>query len=340
MGCRVELWPDAVLPPPSDWLPVLLYAALFFLVLIIGELYRRVACFPDAFTRTYTQLVTGVLLAALPCFFTTITGVVSLAGLCTLIFGVCQRLRVPGFTLVLRLHSRRAWLFPLFPIAVLYLSEGGGVLYSIPVLVSAVTHALGPIMGQSLGRLPVHLYDQTRTLEGMIAFGILIFLVVHIPLLLSGQVGDEESLLIALLSAVMVVGLEAISARGLDFVLVPGAFLFALQRMLGFALDSLIWRTFGLLVMLLVAVATFRSKRATFTSLFGVLLLAYATMTLGGLTWLVPLLVFLFTYNLGVPEHLNPVPANAVASHEMGGDLNDIQRVWHFLAVPASLLFA
>lgn len=335
MECRVALFPTIWVPPSDDWWPALVYIGLLFLVLLIGEGYRRIAGFSDDFTRAYTQVTIGILVAFQPCLFRSFSSMIVLAGVSSMFIGIGQRASIPIVSSKLQIYTRHLWLYPLIPLLTLLLSGGGGPLFTIPMLVLSASFGCR-ILRKGFGQVRIRLHERTQFLEGMIAFGFVVFLTVHIPLLLSEEVGRGESLLIAVLCAALVVGFEIVSSHNLDSVLIPSVVLLALQRMMELPLRDLAGRSVALMFLLLLAIVQYRRKRETLPALVGILLLAYGTLTLGGLAWLVPLVLYLMTFNLAVPIEKDPTP---VESSDHAGDLNDTRRlVQHFIVLPILLM--
>lgn len=338
MTCQVELWPSSLVPPMSDLISGAGYAGLFLLTFVLAEVGKRRLALPVEVTRKFVHLGSGVLVAMLPCFFKSMATVVVLS---LSFFAILVASRALGLLSSVHGVERRsagAYVYPLSVLGVLVLSGGGGVSFSIPVLVLAFSDAFAAVVGKAYGRVHFRIYDQTRSLEGSTAFLVTTFIVIHVPLLLSGRVGPPESLLIALLLAFVVTCFEAIAVRGYDNVLIPVATLFALERMIPHSLEVLVERALALGIIVAVGFMTFRRRRLTVAGLLGALLLAYGAFALGGPAWLLPLVAFYFTYNVGVPLDREPGPRRAEYGRDGDEDLNNIRRVFYIFLIPTLAL--
>ena len=338
MNCEIELLPSTFFPSTADLVSAASYAASFLIFFAIAELGRRRGL-PVEITRKFVHLAAGILVAAMPCFFDT---VVPVAVLALSFFGLLLASRAVGLLSSVHGVERRsagAFIYPLSIVGVLFLSGGGGVLFSIPILVLAFSDAFAAVVGKSYGRFHFRIYDQTRSLEGSAAFFVTTFLVIHIPLVLSGTVSPAESLLIAFLLSFLVTCFEAIAVGGWDNVVIPVATLFALDRLMLLSVSTLLERVLFLAAIVVLGIATFRNRRFTVAALFASWLLVYGTFNLGGPEWALPLIVLYFTYNLAVPPALVPNPRKTGLDDGGDEDMNDIRQIFYMLALVVCVLF-
>ncbi len=174
------------------------------------------------------------------------------------------------------------------------LADGNALLFCIPVLILTLADALAALIGVRYGQVKYKTSEGSKSLEGSLAFFIIAFLSVHIPLLLFSDVGRAESLLIALIIGALVMLFEAIAWRGLDNLFIPlGAFIL-LKTYLPMDTDSLILKLF-VLVLLLVGFYLVRRKTTLDDSaILGLVLIAYVTWAVEGWLWLLaPCTVFI-----------------------------------------------
>lgn len=196
-----------------------------------------------------------------------------------------------------------------YPIAVgalWLLADGDTMLFAVPMLVLALGDATAALIGVRYGSVHYHTRDGRKSIEGSLAFLVVTFLSVHIPVLLAGQTGRIESLLLAVIVSLLVMLLESVAWRGLDNLLVPlGAFAF-LKLYLDAPADDLAWRT-AVIVALVVFVAVWR-RRSTMDDSALVIgaLFGYAAMMLGGWLWLAPPLLLFVTVSLAWPRRRGP----------------------------------
>jgi phytol kinase len=168
--------------------------------------------------------------------------------------------------------------------------------YIIPALLLALSDALAALVGVWYGQLRYETPDGTKTHEGSLAFFFCSFLCVHVPLLLMTDVGRAETLLIAILLALMMTLFEAIAWSGLDNLVLP---------VLAYALLQLYWdKSVGELLVRLavmggVSVAVFALSWMTpmrGSAVAGAALVGYICWALGDWHWLVPPLVLYAGY--------------------------------------------
>ncbi len=168
------------------------------------------------------------------------------------------------------------------------------LLYCIPLLLLTLADAAAALVGVNYGNLRFATSDGVKSAEGSLAFFLCAFLCVHVPLLLGSDTGRVETLLIALLLALVAMMFEAIAWAGLDNLILPlvGYLLFRIY--LGLTVGELELRlavTAGLIVFAFV----YHTKtNLQGSGLLGACLVGYLSWALGGWHWIVaPLTVFL-----------------------------------------------
>ena len=132
--------------------------------------------------------------------------------------------------------KRRSWGDLAFPLAVVGLwqfADGNTVLFIAPMLVLTFADATAAMVGSGWGRLHYQVSEGHKSWEGSLAFFVVGFLAIHIPVLLGTDIGRLESLLIAAIIAVLVMIAEAIAWRGLDNVFIPLLVVLLLNRLMG-----------------------------------------------------------------------------------------------------------
>jgi phytol kinase len=174
-----------------------------------------------------------------------------------------------------------------------WLSGGDAVLYCIPMLIMTLADAMAALIGLAYGKLRYVTTEGLKSAEGSIAFFGIAFLSVHVPLLLFTQTGRAETLLIALIIAILSMLLEAIAWRGLDNLLIPlGAFAF-LKLYLDHSTGDLALRLVATVMLLVFALSWRRRSSLDDSALMATALFGYGAWMLGGPLWLVgPGLVF------------------------------------------------
>jgi phytol kinase len=113
--------------------------------------------------------------------------------------------------------------FPLGVAAVFLLSLGHPQLYVIPVLILTLADTAAAFVGIEYGRLRYTTVKGQKCWEGSIAFFVVEFFSVHVPLLIFSTTGRGETLLVATIVALSVTLAEALVWDGADNLVIPVA---------------------------------------------------------------------------------------------------------------------
>lgn len=186
-----------------------------------------------------------------------------------------------------------------YPIAiaiVFVLKRDQPLLFVIPILILALADAVAALIGITYGRLHYSSTDGSKTAEGSLAFFIVAFLSVHIPLLLLTDVGRAQTLLIALVLGILAMLTEAVAWRGLDNLFVPVLGYALLQRFWTLSAEALLGRLVMLVGLTIFVLMWRRHTRLSDSGLLGAALFGYAAWALGNLGWLLPPLLFFLAY--------------------------------------------
>ena len=239
-----------------------------FLVLFGGlQVYARATGARPETTRKMFHTGSGVLTLAFPFLFREMWPVLLLTG--------ASALLVAGVKFVPALRDRfgrvanrveRTTLGEVyFPISVgllFWLTRGSNpLLFVIPVLMLTFADATCALVGSRYGM--TRYLGASKSLEGSVAFVVVAFLCVHVPLLLWSDVGRAESLLIAATLALLVMLLEGSAWRGLDNLFIPIGGYFLLRAYLPLDAAALLPRllvTVALVVFIVLARDGRRSK--------------------------------------------------------------------------------
>lgn len=111
--------------------------------------------------------------------------------------------------------------FPLGVVGLFILSDGDPLRFTIPILLLTLADAIAALVGVHYGRLIYATVEGYKTVEGSLAFFLVAFFCILIPLLLFSNVGFTGTLLIALFVALLMMLVEAIAWQGLDNLLIP-----------------------------------------------------------------------------------------------------------------------
>jgi phytol kinase len=200
-----------------------------------------------------------------------------------------------------------------FPIAVVWLfwmTRGEHpLLFIIPILMLTLADATCALIGLRYGLTRYE--GASKSVEGSVAFAVVAFFCVHVPLLLWSPVDRIESLLIAATLALVVMLLEGSAWRGLDNLFIPIGGYFLLRVYLTLDADQLAARLIVALALVAAVVVARRNTTLEDDSLVAGAFLCYIAWALMGRWWLVPPVVILAGY-----RWLSPVtPDNSRRMH-------------------------
>lgn len=249
--------------------------------------------------RKLVHVGTGLIVISLPWVFDEQWPVLLLAGLSAasmLCVKCVPRLRDGIGTVVnnVRRPTFGELCVPISVAALIMLSRGDRLLFAVPILILTFADAIAALVGIAYGRVRYVTSDGLKSVEGSLAFFVIAFLSVHVPVLLFTDVGRLESLLIASIIGLLSTVIEAISSRGLDNLLIPlGAYGF-LRLYLDATPEALALRLV-ITVSLVIFVFVWRHRTSMDDSaLLAAALYGYGAGMLGGWQWLVgPVLLFL-----------------------------------------------
>jgi phytol kinase len=172
------------------------------------------------------------------------------------------------------------------------------LLYLVPLLLLAISDALAALVGVSYGGHKYATSEGTKSHEGSIAFFLSAFLCVHIPLLLIGDRGRPETLLIALLLALVATMFEAIAWAGLDNLVLPLVSHLLLLLYWDLSVHALVMRLVVTAGLFVVAIIVSRWTALRGSAILGAVLVGYICWALGDWPWLVPPAVLFAGYVL------------------------------------------
>jgi phytol kinase len=147
--------------------------------------------------------------------------------------------------------------FPVSVAVVFWLALGRSpLLFCIPILVLTLADAGSASIGAVYGQ---HRFTgSAKTLEGSVAFAVIAFFCIDVPLVLWSDVGRIETLLISVTLALLLMLLEGSAGRGLDNLFIPVGGFFLFRTWLDLDASALLAR-FAVTVTLVSAVLLFRA---------------------------------------------------------------------------------
>jgi len=254
--------------------------------------------------RKLVHVALGLATLSFPWLFDSTWPVVLLAVFCVALMAAVRTIPRLRSHLGKGLHGvkRSSWGEVYFAIAValvFWLSGGDPVLFSLPVLVLTLADASGALAGMrySSESSRYETLDGRKSVEGSVAFFVVCFLAVLVPLLLATEIDRAECLLIALAIAAVAMLIEAISVGGLDNLLLPLGTWALLVRLVDLELVPIVVRLGVVLGLLALVLMVRRGSSMDGGSLLGAVLLGYGGWVFGG-WWCFVALLGLFASHL------------------------------------------
>jgi len=163
--------------------------------------------------------------------------------------------------------------------------------YVISTLVLSISDTLAALIGQSYGVKIYKVEEEKKSIEGSLIFLLSTFIIVHLGLLLLSDVGRPESVLTALVIAILVTIFEAISLGGADNFFIPFGTLFILTKLAGKPAPELAFRV-GLIIFMLISTWAISIPKGKFgtSGIIAIGLTGYGSWVLVDWTWYIPIL--------------------------------------------------
>jgi phytol kinase len=197
---------------------------------VLWVVCRFERCSAPEMSRKLLHVAMGAILCPLPWLFDSAPPVLAL---CAVYVGLLVARRflvaldnhVSGVLDGVGRKSLGEFLFPI-TVGVLFVAAGGDrAAYLIPLLVLTFADAAAAVVGRRYGTLRYPTPGGCKSLEGSLAFAVVTFAAVHLSLLLLSGVAPWESVLVAVVIALVLAVVEAFATGGWDNFLVPvGAF--------------------------------------------------------------------------------------------------------------------
>lgn len=276
----------------ADWLGILLVLVVLLALQVGVRLWRRAHPGQVELSRKAMHVSLGLLTLSFPWVF---TGPVPVLVVCGAIAGWLIALRTSGF---MQAHfggaievSRPSWGEVYFPVgvALLFLVSGGDpILYGVPVAILTLADTAAALVGSEYGRWRFTTVEGgKKSAEGSVAFFLVAYFAVHVPLLLATPIDRVDVLLVAVILGLLVTVFEAVAWRGLDNLFIPLGGYVLLRELPRLGTERLLLHL-GVVVLIAV-VAGLRRRQTTLddSALLTAMLTGYVIWTFGGWEWLV-----------------------------------------------------
>jgi phytol kinase len=283
----------------GPWLGIVLVLAALLALQVIARLWRRGNPHRAELSRKLMHVSLGLLTLTFPWLFDEAWPVFVVCGAIAIWLIAVRRLsfvqrRFGGAIEV----ERPSWGEVYFPIGVallFVLSAGNPILYCVPLAILTLADTAAALVGSEYGHWHfTTLEGGKKSAEGSVAFFLVAYFAVHVPLLLATPIERVDVLLVSVTLALLVTVFEAIAWRGLDNLFIPLGGFVLLSELPRLGTDRLVLQL-GVVVLIAV-VAALRRRRTTLddSALLAAMLAGYGIWTFGGWEWLVlPVVLFL-----------------------------------------------
>lgn len=269
----------------------------FLVLFAAAELWRAWRNPPAEWTRKLVHFGGGLVAAAFPWLFVSHWTVLALGAAFFLILWGTRRLGLLQSVHGVTRRSEGGLYYPVAVYLLFLLAAGRPVFYLISILALVVSDTVAAVLGSQYGRVNYTVEHDRRTLEGSAVFFFSTFLIVHLPLLLLGNVAPVLSVLVAFQIALLMTLFEGISLRGNDNLIVPLVTWFLLLKLTSQEPGFLAYQIAAqLVIMALVALVAWRYQFLTASGAMGFMLFFYGAYSLGGEEWTVAPAVALGAY--------------------------------------------
>lgn len=317
----------------SDLPGALALVLIFCGLLGVAELWTRLGSPKPEVSRKFVHFAGGFACLLFPLFVSSVWVVLILALGVAAVFWYGERSKALLCLSSVKRSGYGTLLFPFSIFAVFALSQGKFWLFACSVLTLATADTGAALVGTRYGSVRYAVEDEFKSLEGSAAFFVISFLTVHLPmLLLSEDISREVCVLSAVLVALLLTGLEAVSLKGADNLFVPIGTCLMLGRITTKPAIEVLYQNISLLMLCgLVALMVSRNKVLNTGGSIVFLLFLYSAWSLGSEAWALPILASFLVYLISWKW---------LVSAERAGQTIRVKLATRALAVPFAVLMA
>lgn len=184
-------------------------------------------------------------------------------------------------------ESYGAYLFPVAVFLIYLISAGKPHLYFVSILVLSISDTAAALIGSRYGSIKIPVEGNLKSLEGSMAFVIVTFLCVEIPLLLMTNMDRLHIILISAIVALLVTGFELIALNGTDNLFIPLGVFYIIDRLSHYP-STVDWITLIQLVVSfgLIFILTLKTRAVRIGWKITMALFLFASFALGNFWWL------------------------------------------------------
>jgi len=268
---------------------------IFVGIFSIAEAVRRYFPKLKEVSRKTAHILCGVTALSFPYFVQSHWIILGLVLIFSVLMLISKRMKLLKSIHEVGRHSYGSFYYPVAIYLIFLLASQKPAIYLISILTMTISDAFAALIGRRYGTIKYEVEGNTKSLEGSVIFLLVTFLCIHLPLLLMTDIGRPSAVLIALVIAILLTGFEAISPTGSDNIIVPFGTYYLLTKMTNLPLELVIQDTYILLAV--IAITGFLSMLRP-SGLIGLMLINYASITLGNVYWLIPLILAEFLFYL------------------------------------------
>lgn len=271
---------------------------LFLMVIGAAEYWSRSRHPNPEYPRKFIHIVGGLGCLLFPFLITSPLMVAIIATIFALTFVVGQKTRYLQSLCSVKRKSRGSEYFPVAVVLLFFICQDHLWLYLSSLLILSIADAAAALVGCRFGS---HCYrvgpNDSKSLEGSLAFLLLTFLVIFGLLLSLTDLGWANCVGAAFLTAVLLTGIEAVSIRGTDNIFIPVLTCFILLKITTKPLEEILFQCISMVLIFLVLQAVImRFKIFTIRDSIIFQLFAYAAWSLGSVDWALPIFLTFACY--------------------------------------------
>ena len=284
---------------PHDLIGAAILGSAFAAVFVAAELWRRFGHPDPEWTRKLVHTGGGLASLLYPWLIYSPWVVLGMALVASGVLAAAGRGHLLSSVHGVNRRSQGSEYYPLAVALVYVLSYGRPWLFVASILTLAVSDTCAALIGTRYGSIRYTVEEETKSLEGSLAFLLVAFLAIHIPTLLMTDIPRPVCVLAALLVAVIVTGFEAISLRGADNLFVPVAVCVILAKITTKPLAEVAAQNFSIIAIATIFIILARRMRTLNAgAVIALILFAFGAWSLGSWQWALPVLLGFVAYHL------------------------------------------
>ncbi|MFH0790971.1 MAG: hypothetical protein V2A64_04990 [Candidatus Omnitrophota bacterium] len=310
-----------------------IFAGIYLMIFYLAEKVKPLFPSNPEISRKLIHFLGGMAALSFPCVFASHWTVLVLTVSFSAIVLITKRKGILKSLHGVQRTSYGGIYYPLAVYLIFLLSSRQPVIYFISILVMVISDTAAALVGGKYGVVKFDVEGNLKSLEGSVVFFFVAFLCIHLPLLLTSGIGRLESVLIALIIALLVTGFEAISLSGSDNIIVPFGVYFLLMKMTRLSSSVIVENLYVLLLIIAVtALIALRPKTLKPSGLIAMMLLNYGAISLCNFYWFLPLVLAQISYYLLILVFVHYEGKEKVASFQ-------VKVLFYIGIIPAILLF-